>query len=98
MATVKAPGCRERLLNRAEHDRKHDIEGTVEPADRVGQGPRVLRDGGGYPGMGELQQQCTAGAEKYRCFLVDMPHHRAGSEGACSAVRRSVLDYRELTL
>jgi hypothetical protein len=54
------------LLRRAQHHRKHQVEGAVKSADRVGNTPRALGDRGGDPRVSELQEQRAARSEKDR--------------------------------
>jgi hypothetical protein len=42
----------------------------------------VLGDGGGDPGMRQLQEQSTTGAQKDDGFSVDPPSHRGWTKNA----------------
>ena len=67
----------------------------MEATDRIGKGPRVLRDGGSDPGMRQLKQQRTAGAEKDDGLPVDLPGHRVRTEHAGNRSRRVGADLIE---
>jgi hypothetical protein len=54
---VQPAGHRQRPVEGAENHAEDDLERPVEAADRVGEGTRVLRDPGGDPGVGELEQE-----------------------------------------
>lgn len=51
-------------------------------SDRIREGPRVLGHGGGDPGMCQLKQQGTTGAQKGDGVPVDPPGHRAWTKDA----------------
>jgi len=48
----------------------------MEATDWIRKGPRVLGDGGGDPGMGQLKEQSTTGTQEDDGFSVDPPSHR----------------------
>jgi hypothetical protein len=54
----------------------------MEATDWIRKGPRVLGDGGGDPGMRQLQEQSTTGAQKDDGFSVDPPSHRGWTKNA----------------
>ena len=47
----------------------------MEASKRIGESSGLIGDGGGDPGMRQLQQQRAAGAEENRCLPVDSPCH-----------------------
>jgi hypothetical protein len=74
--TPMQAACRsQRVIERAEDHREHELEGATETADGVGKDLGMLGYGGGNPWMGELQQQGAPCAEKYCSLSVDSPGH-----------------------
>src|SRR5271169_4916237 len=45
MAAMQASGRGQGLIDRAEHHREDDREGSVKTTDRVAEGPRMVNDG-----------------------------------------------------
>ena len=54
----------------------------MEATDRIRKGPRVLGHGGGDPGMRQLKEQGTTGAQKDDGFPVDPPGYRGWTKNA----------------
>ena len=54
----------------------------MEATDWIRKGPRVLGDGSGDPGMRQLEEQGTPGAQKNDGFSVDPPSHRGWTKNA----------------
>ncbi len=64
MTPMQPPGGGDRFLRGAEdHRAERDVEGALEPADRVAQGAGVVGDRGGYRGMRQLSSS-AAGSEE----------------------------------
>jgi hypothetical protein len=79
---MQVSGSSKGLVERAEHHCKHNLKGSMEATDWIRKGPRVLGDGGGDPGMRQLQEQSTTGAQKDDGFSVDPPSHRGWTKNA----------------
>jgi len=82
MTRMQPAGRLEALVERAEYHRENGAEGTMKAADRIGKCVRVLLDCSGNPRVRELEQQCAAGAQKYRRLAIDAPGHRLRTEYA----------------
>jgi hypothetical protein len=73
MTPMQSAGRSQRLIARAKHHRENSIERLVEPADRISNGPGMLADGSGDPGVRQLKQQGAAGAKEDGRLAVDPP-------------------------
>jgi hypothetical protein len=82
MTPMQASGGSKGTVARAEHHRKYNVKGSMEATDWVCKGARVLGDSGGDPGMRQLKEQSTAGAQKDDCLSVDAPRHRGRTKNA----------------
>lgn len=54
----------------------------MKTTDRIRKGPRVLRHSGRDPGMRQLKEQGTTGAQKDDRFSIDPPGHRVRTKNA----------------
>src|SRR5262245_14752429 len=88
----------EALSERPEDHRENGAEGAMETADGIGKRVRVLLDGGGDPGMSELQQQRTARSQEGRGLPIDLPGDRPRTEYACERTGRRTAYQVQLAL
>ncbi len=79
----------------AEEHGVNDAEGGVEAANGVVKEMGVVREGGGDPGMGELEEGGAAGAEKDGGFAVDLPSDGVGAEKAEAGVAGKLGEFGE---
>jgi len=82
-------GCLKALIERAEDHHEDGAEGPVKTADRIRKRVRMLHDGSGNPGMGELQQQRPARAQNitaslFTCQVIDRGPNMPESEPAAA--------------
>jgi hypothetical protein len=82
VAVVQVSGSSKGTVERAEHHRKHNVKGSMEATDWIRKGSRVLGHGGGDPGMRQLKEQGTTGAQKNDGFSVDPPSDRGWTKNA----------------
>jgi hypothetical protein len=82
VAAVQLSGSSKGTVERSEHHRKHNAKGSMEAADGIGEGSRVLGHGAGDPGMRQLKEQGTTGAQKNDGFSIDPPGHRRRTKNA----------------
>ncbi len=98
MAAMQASGRGECLIERPEHHREDDCEGSMKAIDRVAEGPRVFNDGRRDPRVSKLKQEGAAGAEKCERLAIDAPSQRIRTEHACLLSRRERSDHLKLAL
>jgi hypothetical protein len=79
---MQVSGSCKGLVERAEDHCKYNVKGSMEATNGVRKGARVFGDCGGDPGMRELKEQGTTGAQKDDCFSVDPPSHRGWTKNA----------------
>lgn len=95
VAAMELAGGGEGLGSGAEEHGVDDAEGGVEAADGIVEKVGVVGEGGGDPGMGELEEGGSAGAEEDGGFAVDLPGDGAGAEEAEARVAGEVRQMRE---
>ena len=88
----------QRLVQRPKDHREDDLERPMETPDRVRQGRRVVRDGCGDPGMGELHQERATGTDEHGGLSVDMPDGRTRAEYALNGSACILSDEIEASL
>lgn len=74
------------LRKRSEDHGEDDAEGVVEAGDGAMENSGVIGDGGGDPGMGELEERGASSAEEDGGFARDAPDSRVGTEEASAGI------------
>ena len=80
MAPVEVPSRSNRLIACTEDHCKGEVEGAMEPADAIDKSARMFGYGGGDPRMGQLQKECSTGAEEECGFSTHAPSQRGRTE------------------
>ena len=95
VAAIELPGGGEGLRAGAEEHGVDDAKSRVEAADGVVEEVGMMGEGGGNPGMGELQQSGSACAEKDGGLGVDLPGYGARAEEAVAGVAGKIGQMRK---